>query len=72
MNNYQNIIMEKIAAGEIPSNSSGIIRIDCKHDPWCGINKGGECNCNVEVSIDKDPKTPRHTEQCLRFGRGSV
>ena len=30
------------------------------HDTWCGVNKGGRCNCNPDVRLITEPDTRRN------------
>lgn len=66
MNNYEKVILKMIESGKIPTGPGQVYRIDCQHDPWCGINKGRECNCNVEVTIIKEFDHTPHTEDAYK------
>lgn len=45
--NYYKKVLELFAAGKIPSKS--ITDVDIFHDDWCGIHKGGYCDCDPDV-----------------------
>lgn len=33
------------------AEKGGVMHIDVKHDSWCAIYVGKNCNCNPEVKI---------------------
>jgi len=47
--NYQKMIFEKIATGEIPAIPGKVTLIDVRHDNWCQFWKGKRCNCQPEI-----------------------
>jgi len=49
MHNYVKKLDKMIADGSI--NITGISTARIAHDGWCAINKGGECNCDPDITI---------------------
>ena len=39
-------------AGKIPVVKGQANRIDFYHDDWCGINKGGFCDCDPDIRLN--------------------
>lgn len=38
----------------------GLIELNIAHDDWCALLHGkGDCNCEPDVSVRKDHRTPR-------------
>lgn len=42
--NYFKLMMQ--LAAQIKAGEKGVIHVTFEHDDWCGIFKGGDCNCN--------------------------
>lgn len=51
MNNYMETIMLALEKGTI---KGGLLMPQVAHDSWCKINKGKECNCHPEISVETD------------------
>lgn len=51
---YRKVINHAILAGMLKPGEMGIIEV--QHDDWCGIFKGGECNCNPDIIQRPMPK----------------
>ena len=46
--NYMKKVMELFRQGKL---RPGIMPADICHDDWCGIYKGGYCNCDPEIKV---------------------
>ena len=40
------------AAGKIPVAPGSVNRIDYAHDDWCGIFRGGFCDCDPDIYLN--------------------
>ncbi len=47
--NYMKKIRRMVADGQIPAEA-GLSHLSIRHDDWCGIFKGGVCNCDPEIT----------------------
>jgi hypothetical protein len=56
--NYYRKLLDLLEQGKITAGR--LNHVEFLHDNWCGINKGGYCNCEVEVNLrpgwDIDPE----------------
>lgn len=48
--NYHDKVMEVALTSDL---GAGLHIVNVCHDDWCGIFKGGCCNCNPEVGTPK-------------------
>ena len=66
MHNYEKVIKQMFESGKFSAGQ--LTSVDCLHDDWCQIHKGGECNCNVEVIVKPIP--PAHTKKGIKGMKG--
>ena len=50
MNNYQKKLERMFAAGELQP-SVGLNDLLVCHDDWCNCFRGGECNCDPDITL---------------------
>jgi hypothetical protein len=62
MHNYQKKLMQMQAEGKIPKG--GFTSAAVKHDSWCRVYNGGECNCDPEIEFTE--VTDENTEAVSR------
>jgi len=51
MSNYMATIMLALEKGNL---QGGLLMPQVAHDRWCNFNKGEECNCHPEISVETD------------------
>lgn len=40
---------------KVQAMGPGVYHVDCWHDDWCSIYRGGYCDCDVDVRLRGDP-----------------
>ena len=50
VHNYQIKLERMHAEGKLP-RTVGVRDINIFHDDWCGIYKGGRCNCDPDIQL---------------------
>ena len=48
--NYQKKVKKLIENGNIPEDVS-LGEVEIRHDDWCGLLKGGICNCDPDLAF---------------------
>lgn len=48
MHNYLKKLNKLLATKEVPTDTITLVNV--AHDDWCGKLKGGECNCNPDIT----------------------
>jgi hypothetical protein len=51
MHNYEKKIQKLIAEGKYPVEPGKFFTAAVKHDDWCRVYGGGECNCDPDVTF---------------------
>jgi hypothetical protein len=49
--NYMKKFMKLQRKGKLPK--IGLAQVDIYHDDWCGIYRGGYCNCHPVIKLRK-------------------
>ena len=52
--NYYDKVMKLFREGKVPRGR--LTEVDIYHDAWCGINRGGYCNCDPELKLRPPPE----------------
>jgi len=60
IDSYKQRILKMIAAGQIKMEPGKVDHIHVKHDPWCGVFKGGRCDCGPEIDITTEYQRGDH------------
>ncbi len=51
MDNYVKKLLQLQAEGKVPNGRGRVFSTAVKHYDWCRIYKGGECNCDPEITF---------------------
>jgi hypothetical protein len=54
MDNHIKKIEKLIRKGRIPAGRVSDVIVE--HDSWCGINRGGRCNCDPIIRLQPRPQ----------------
>lgn len=52
--NYYKKLMRLYEQGELPT--ACLAQLDIYHDDWCGVHKGGYCNCDPDLQVRALPR----------------
>jgi hypothetical protein len=52
--NYYKKLMELLEQGKVPPGC--LTDVDVYHDDWCGIHRGGYCDCDPEIKFRPWPE----------------
>jgi hypothetical protein len=47
--NYLRKVAQYLEAHRLPPGTFNAVGV--YHDPWCGVHKGGRCNCDPDVEL---------------------